>query len=258
MYSIGKFFGSLISPVGITLVGLAIFLALTLIYSMFGGGRLLNRIRKYIGIVSVCWLWVIATPLMSRFIGFGLEREFLVDGKIPKLDSYPKADAILLLGGSMGYDTNVCNTAEMWSSADRVWNAARLYHARKANKIIVTGGGVVASTKGLLLDFGIPANAIIFDETPRNTEEEARASASRGDKKVFVVTSAWHMKRTMMMFKKYAPGVDAIPAPTDFENTMAASCEVAFMDFLPNPSALVANSIAFHEWLGIFVHYILR
>lgn len=258
MYSIGKFFGSLISPVGITLVGLAIYLALTLISSTIGGCRLLNHVRRFIGILTMCWLWVFSTPLMSRFVGFGLEREFLVDGKIPKLDSYPKADAILLLGGGMGYDTNVCNTAEMWSSADRVWNAARLYNARKANKIIVTGGGVVASTKGLLLDFGIPANAIIFDETPRNTEEEVRAAAIRGDRKVLVVTSAWHMKRTVLLFGKYAPKIEAVPAPADFENTMASAHKISMWDFIPTPAALGANSIAFHEWLGIWAYRILR
>ena len=69
-----------------------------------------------------------------------------------------------------GGDTNVCDTAEMWSSADRVWQAVRLYKVAKADKIVVTGGGVVASTKVLLLDFGVSDEAIIFDEVPRNTE----------------------------------------------------------------------------------------
>lgn len=191
-------------------------------------------------------------------MGFGLEEEFLVDDKIPKLDSYPNADAILLLGGSMGCDTNICDTAEMWSSADRVWQAARLFKVGKADKIIVTGGGVVASTKALLLDFGVPGDAIIFDETPRNTEEEARAAAMRGDRRVIVVTSAWHMKRAMMMFDKYAPDVDAIPAPADFENTLASARAISYWDFIPNPAALAANSIAFHEWLGILAYRILR
>lgn len=258
MYSMGKFIGSLISPVGITLVGLAIYLVLSLISIRFGGGRLLNRARKSIGILTICWLWVFSIPLMSRFIGFGLEREFLVDDKIPRLDSYPDADAILLLGGSMGFDTNICDTAEMWASADRVWQAARLYNAGKTDRIVVTGGGVVASTKGLLLDLGVPDEAIIFDESPRNTEEEVRAAAIRGDKKVLVVTSAWHMKRAMLLFGKYAPDIEAVPAPSDFENTMASVRKISIWDFIPTPSALGANSIAFHEWLGILAYRILR
>lgn len=258
MYSIGKFIGSLISPVGITLVGLAIYLAFTIICIRLGGRRLLNSARKYIGILTVCWLWAFSTPFMSRFIGFGLEREYLVDDKIPRLNSYQKADAILLLGGAMGCDTNICDTAEMWSSADRVWQAARLYKAGKADRLVVTGGGVVASTKALLLDFGVPEEAIIFDESPRNTEEEVRAAAIRGDRKVLVVTSAWHMKRAMLLFRKYAPDVEAVPAPADFENTMASVRGVSVWDFIPTPSALGANSIAFHEWLGILAYRILK
>ena len=258
MYYIGKFIGLIISPVGITLIGLAIYLVTAMICTRFGSGCLLNQFGRFIGIATLCWAWVFSTPLMSRFIGFGLEREFLVQGKIPNLDSYPNADAILLHGGSMGYDTNVCNTAEMWSSADRVWQAARLFKAGRADRIIVTGGGVAASTKALLLDFGVPDEHMVFDEYPRNTEEEVRAAAMRDDKKVLVVTSAWHMKRTIMMFEKYAPDVIVIPAPADFENTMTASRDISFMDFFPCPSALCANSVAFHEWLGILAHLILR
>ena len=258
MYSVGKLVGSLLSPVGITLIGLTIYLGLSCISSVCDCCRTVNWTRKAIGILAVCWIWAFATPLMSRFVGFGLEQEFLVDDKIPKLDSYPNADAIILLGGSMGYDTNICDAAEMWSSADRVWNAARLFKAGKADKIIVTGGGVVASTKSLLLDFGVPAEAIIFDETPRNTEEEARAAAIYGDRKVLVVTSAWHMKRAMLLFGKYAPNIEAVPAPADFENTMAAARAISFWDFIPNPSSLSANTIAFHEWLGIWAYKTLR
>ena len=258
MYYIGKVIGSLVSPVGITLIGLALYFVLV---SIGGGNRcgsVWGRIGRFVGILTLCWLWFFSTSLVSRVVGFGLEREFLVADKIPNVDSYPNADAILLLGGSMGYNTNICDTAEMWSSADRVWNAARLFNAGKADKIIVTGGGVEASTKTLLLDFGVPANAIIFDESPRNTEEEVRAATVRGDRKVLVVTSAWHMKRAMLLFRKYAPNVEAVPAPTDFENTMASARAISFWDFIPNPAALSANSIAFHEWLGILACSVLR
>lgn len=258
MYSVGKLVGSILSPVGISLMGIAIYFGLSFICTRSCSGYVLNLIRKIIGILTFCWIWAFSSPFMERIIGFGLEKEFLVDDKIPKTDSYPNADAILLLGGGMGYDTNICDTAEMWSSADRVWNAARLFKAGKSNKIIVTGGDVEASTKALLLDFGIPADAIIFDETPRNTEEEARAAAARGDMTVLVVTSAWHMKRTKLLFDKYASGVEAIPAPADFENTIVSARAISFMDFIPSPAALNANTIAFHEWLGILAYGLLR
>lgn len=258
MYCLGKIVGSLVSPVGVALTGFVVYLGLLSVGTRFRHGCTLRRIRKCVGVFAICWIWFWAVPFSGRIVGVGLEREFLVSGKVPQIDSYPNADAILLLGGSMGADTNFCDTAEMWSSADRVWQAARLFKAGKANKIVVTGGGVEASTKSLLLDFGVPADALVFDEAPRNTEEEARAAAARGDGKVLVVTSAWHMKRAMMMFGKYAPAVEAIPAPADFENAIAAARGISFADFIPSPAALSANSVSFHEWLGIWAHMLLR
>ena len=70
--------------------------------------------------------------------------------------------------------------------------------------------------------------------------------------KVLVVTSAWHMKRTMLMYEKYAPDVEAIPAPCDFENTLGADKIGGWASLLPAPEAFLGNSVAFHEWLGYF------
>lgn len=202
-------------------------------------------------IAAAVWLWLWATPLMSRIVGASLERPYLVDGRVPRIESFPQADAILLLGGGMGADTNLSSYAEMWTSADRVWQAARLYKAGKALRVIATGGGVVDSTAGLLFDFGVPKEAVIFDEAPRNTEEEAKAAAKRKDKTVLVVTSAWHMKRALLMFSKYAPAVKAIPAPADFENSLAGVDSCSFLDLIPSPPSLMWNTVTFHEWLGI-------
>ena len=66
------------------------------------------------------------------------------------------------------------------------------------------------------------------------------------------------MKRTMLLFGKYAPNIEAVPTPADFENTIASARKISIWDFIPTPAALVANSIAFHEWLGIWAYRILR
>ena len=111
---------------------------------------------------------------MTWVVGVPLEREFLVDGKVPLVESFPEADAIVLLGGSMGIETNLSSYAEMWSGADRVWQAARLYKAGKAQKVIATGNGAVDTTLPLLLDFGVAKADVSFMDAV-NTEEEARS-----------------------------------------------------------------------------------
>ena len=275
MYTLNKIVGYLISPVGLSMALVAAAVV----------ARIIGR-RKLAGwavglALANFWLW--STPWMSGWMGVPLEADFLVEGRVPTIESLPQADAIVLHGGSMGIATNVSPYAEMWTSADRVWHAARLWREqvkRKTEKgesadikILVTGGSVKLTTAGLLQDLGVPTNAVVFVEEPRNTEEEAKGvegvekvekveeveKVEKGDKKkVLVVTSAWHMRRTMLMYEKYAPGVEAVPAPCDFENTLGAEKAEGWMCLLPAPEVFMWNSVAFHEWLGYFGYKWLR
>ena len=260
MYYLNKIIGFLISPIGIAIAGLVFAVVLSRIKRV--------RLAKWIGGVTVVWLWLWMTPFMTRFVGAPLEREFLVSGRVPAVESFPEADAIVVLGGSMGSDTNLSGYAEMWTSADRVWQAARLWKAGKAPKIIATGNGARESTLGLLKDFGVDEKCVEFLDA-RNTEEEARvvgevvfnAEKQRGreaESKILLVTSAWHMKRARMMFEKYAKGVEVVCAPADFEMRMVAKWKFSLELVMPSGYSFMLNSVAFHEWVGIVGYKILR
>lgn len=158
----------------------------------------------------------------------------------------------------MGCATNVSDYAEMTQGSDRVWQAVRLYKAGKAPRIICTGRGNETTTKGLLMDFGVPTNVMMFLDGPRNTEEEAQEVAKQGVKSVLLVTSAWHMKRAKMMFEKYARGLDVLPAPADFEATVAFSSGFSLKELIPNALALISNECFFHEWLGYWAYKYFR
>ena len=334
MYVLNKIVGYLVSP-----VGFAMTLAVAAVLARIWGKR---RLAKWAVVLALANFWIWSTPLMSRWVGVPLEAEFLTEGRVPAVESFPAADLIVLHGGSMGVATNISPYAEMWTSADRVWHAARLWkeQVKRKNekgksaevKILVTSAGTDLSTGPLLEDLGVPKDAIIYDFGPRNTEEEAKAverfsrkgreccdrnicvtphsacfaarfargiytatsspdaeliSVAATNKnmstaqnvvlhqatkspsgckqilrnnsdlcvkktRVLVVTSAWHMKRTMLMYRKYAPNVEAIPAPCDFENTLGAANASGFRALLPDPAAFMYNSVAFHEWLGYF------
>ena len=260
MYTINKIIGYLISPAGF---GMALVVAAVLARVL--GKR---RLAGWAALLALANFWIWSTPLMTKWMGAALEAEFLVDGRVPSVESMPEADLIELHGGGMGIVTNFSPYAEMWLGADRVWHAARLWKAGKAPKILVTSDGTDLSTRPLLADLGVPKEAIVYDFAPRNTEEEAKAVAvhcststlnfASTRPKVLVVTSAWHMKRTMLMYQKYASNVEAFPAPCDFENTMAIEKEPGWSRFLPDPAAFMANGIAFHEWLGYFGYKWLR
>lgn len=279
MYYINKIVGFLVSPIGGAIAGGVIAAVCARL------GR--KRMAKWIGGLTVAWLWLWMTPIMAWVVGVPLESEFLVDGRVPAVESFPEADAIVLLGGSMGIETNTSSYAEMATSADRVWQAARLYRAGKANKIIATGNGAVDTTLPLLVDFGVAKADVSFMDAV-NTEEEARSigkmlvksvgveelgveefgesdspthpikHSSTARPKVLLVTSAWHMKRARLMFKKYAPDIEVACAPADFENIFTVEKTLLFKMLLPDPNVFMLNSVAFHEWVGIVGYGVFR
>ena len=249
MYYINKIIGCVVSPVGLAIIG--------------GAGALIcarlkrQRVAKWLGWAAFVWLWLWMTPIMTWVVGVPLEREFFVDGRVPMVETFPAADAIILLGGGMGADTNHNSYAEMSSGADRVWQAARLFKAEKAPVIVATGFYPQDTTLPLLKDFGLAEDCVSFLEA-RNTEEEAKGIAKKGYKKILLVTSAWHMKRARLMFEKYAPGIEVVCAPADFEHTMMAENLFSPKAILPDVNAFYLNSTAFHEWVGIVGYKLLR
>ena len=246
MYYINKIVGFAVSPIGIAIFGGLL--------ALFCAKREYRRAAKWLGWLTVVWLWLWMTPAMTWIVGVPLEKEFLVDGKVPTVETFPEVDAIVLLGGSMGIETNLSQYAEMWTSADRVWQAARLYRAEKATKIIATGNYAIDTTLPLLLDFGVVKDDVSFLDA-RNTEDEAKGIAKKGVDKILLVTSAWHMKRARLMFEKYAPEIEVICAPADFENSMTAARGISLV---PDFNVFALNSVAFHEWVGIIGYTIFR
>ena len=255
MYLLNKIVGGCLNPL---VIGLALVVA---------GGLCLWLKRRKTGfgllIGSVSWLWLWSTPVMFRWLGRSLEREW----PVVKAEDSPQADAIVLLGGGMGSNTNVYPYAEMWSGADRVWHAARLYKAGKAPIVIPTGVGERESTLPLLRDLGVPESAVVIEDKARNTEENARfveqilAAKNTEDAKTFkvlLVTSAWHMRRSVLMYRRYAPSLEIIPAPADYEATVMTGHPFLLKEIWPDAFMLSANSYMFKEQIGYWGYRLLR
>ncbi len=254
MYLLNKIVGGCLNPLVIGLVLVIV------------GGLCLWRSWRKTGfgllIGAVAWLWLWSTPMMYRWIGGSLESEW----PVVKAEDAPTADAIVLLGGGMGSNTNVYPYAEMWNGADRVWHAARLYKAGKAPLVVPTGKGEQESTVPLLRDLGVPESAIVVENKARNTEENARfvekilepRNTQNTRKRVLLVTSAWHMRRSVLMYRKYAPSLEIVPAAADYEATVQTGHPLCFKDIWPDTNALFANSYIFKEYLGYWGYRLFR
>ena len=191
-----------------------------------------------------------------------------------KVEDMPCADAIVLLGGGMSCNTNELIYPEMFQAADRVWHAARLWKAGKAPVVITSGELEAVSTVPLLRDMGLPDSAIIVEPDAKNTEENAQLVAAilkkrvtdpAATSKILLVTSAWHMRRSILMFKRAfaaiardgGPQIEIIPAATDYDG-LCCKRPFKYVDIFPSAEFMSKKSYAFKEILGYWGYRLFR
>ena len=231
---------------------------LPLVFAVLGAALVARRRRLggwMLGI-SLAALWFESTPPCMFLLGLPLERPYL---SAQSVDSLPKADAVVVLGGGMGKVDDMVYP-DMNEAADRVWHAARIWKAGKAPVVVVSGVNDLSSTVPLLVDFGVPREAIAVDDKSRNTYENSRfteellrsrasAAGASGAPSVLLVTSAWHMRRALGNFSKTSLRV--VPAPCDFPVCGAWAAEKYWWDWVsPTPDTLKLTNCMFKEWLG--------
>lgn len=185
------------------------------------------------------------------------------------LQPVPKAEAIVVLGGSIRPPIAPRVWPEVLESGDRVLYGARLYREGYAPKVILSGGRISWSGKSageaqdmetLMTFMGVPKTAFLLDSTSLNTYQNAvnvKAILTQENIKgpVLLVTSAIHMPRSIAIFKKQ--GINAIAAPTDylFDNTPVAP---GLLDFIlrlfPDSEALFQTTQALKEYIGLWIY----
>lgn len=273
MYSLNKVVWVIANPlmVGCLMLGLGIVLKLLGLVITIGSTkrRRIFKVAWILVALSFVWFWLWGTSAWSRVVGQNLERDFLdADGRMVAAVDYPVYDAIVDLGGGCGVRTNMYDGVMLNAAADRAYFSALLWKAGKAPIIIVSGSGLELADKVFMQDIGVPEEAIVVENEAMNTEGNAkfveRLVKSRVDEKdaeahkpkVLLVTSAWHMKRSLLMFNKYARDIEVVPAPCDFETIRVDG--FAMSDLLPDSGSFECNCRYYHEWLGIWGYKYLR
>ncbi len=109
---------------------------------------------------------------------------------------------------------------------------------------------------------GVPKSAILEDPTSLNTYENAvnvrQILVARKLKRVPLVTSALHMPRSLLIFRKQ--GIDAIPAPTDFlvaDEPLPPGGEpiqAIVLKSLPDAAKMQQFSVVLKEYIGLVVY----
>lgn len=108
----------------------------------------------------------------------------------------------------------------------------------------------LSAVESFFINRGIPAENIIVEDKSKNTRENAEQVVELvGGEPFFLVTSAYHMERAVMEFKKN--GANPIPAPTDFRKRKN---NYLFGDYIPDSENLRKSDLAFHEHFGILYY----
>jgi len=246
LFALMKFVTWLASPLVLGLAGI------------LAGGYWAWRDRMRRGLwalaLSFVWLWVWASPGFLILFGGALERTC----PPAKVDALPRADAIVVLGGGLASPTALTCYAELSSGADRGWHAARCYHAGKAPVILFSGVGEGPGMKEFLTDLGVPPSRIVLETKSKNTYENSLFTRDKLEamkaKRIILVTSAWHMRRAMMTFKRM--GVEVVPAGADYEALTASGCMTPRMSayYLPNADCLNKSSAVLKEHIGYWAY----
>lgn len=184
----------------------------------------------------------------------------------------PKTEAIVVLGGCTESALSPRPWVEITQEGDRVLYAAKLYRDGKAPRLILSGGRFNWRGSGnpesedmaiLLEPMGVPRSAMLQDPNSLNTRENAinvkQIMEAQGIRRVLLVTSALHMPRSLMIFRKL--GVDAIAAPTDFTSTQLDpqqinAAEANIIDALPDADQLRRTTRALKEYVGIAIYWL--
>ncbi|HZP98990.1 MAG TPA: YdcF family protein [Reyranella sp.] len=196
---------------------------------------------------------LLSLPRVSESLVGRLEGEAIAAAKDAKPCCYA---AIVVLGGTIVPASHrVTPPFHLLEGAERVVYAADLFHKGVAPRIIVSGGRIktyadseAQAMKELLVQLGVPAEAITLEDQSRNTLENiAFVHRIVGDAPVALVTSGFHMPRALKIARK--AGLRASAFPTDLRHR--AAYRRGWQNWLPSIEAEEVSCIALREYLAL-------
>ena len=216
------------------------------------------RLGRKLLIGSVVLLAMCAFSPLGYWLLYPLEQRF------PPWDAARGApDGMIVLGSSIDSDLSVAHGgAVVRSTPDRVIAAAALAHRYPNARIVFAGGSPhlisndarEADYAGALFEsLGIAKARILMERRSRNTQENAEFSkavaAPKNGERWLLVTSAFHMPRSVGLFRKAGFAVE--PYPVDWR--VGDSSDLLLFSTI-GLDGLARTDIAIREWIGLFAY----
>ncbi len=220
---------------------------------------LINKKKNILVIYKINKLIILILFIIGIFpignIGLkNLEKDYLIQPEIDKIEN------IIILGGTFRtHNSFVLDKIELSNQSERLITSIKLFIKHPNSKIYFVGGdaNLVSQNKNeidlakiFFNEMDLDLNRIEFIPNSRNTIESFKSlnNLNIKDKKNILITSAFHMKRSMLISKKY--NFNLIPYAVDFRSisTPGALNKYQYFDIVSN---LGKFNLFFREILGI-------
>jgi uncharacterized SAM-binding protein YcdF (DUF218 family) len=237
-------------------------LFLSIATALIVGLVLIRRAERLCGLLlmlGATTLWILSSSLVTSHLMQVWESS--VETTKPSVDE--PFDFVIVFGG--GTSVSPTGRSQFGNAGDRVGYAAQLYFQGAAKHLVTTGDTMIASgtlsgtfdqkddpsfqTKQIWMQLGIPDEAI--SEIPgENTFSEIASLKQRPElwqgKRCGLITSAFHMHRTMRLAKQ--AGVVALPIAADYR---AGVGPITINHFFPETEGLARLQLLIKEWLAM-------
>jgi uncharacterized SAM-binding protein YcdF (DUF218 family) len=217
--------------------------------------------RGLVAVVTIVLIGLAFLPV-AQWVTVPLEDRFARPEPMPA-----RVDGIVILGGALGTSL-VADRGEVsiGSMGERILAGIALMRRYPEARVIYTGGDPTLQGLGpnpteaeaarpLLASLGVDVGRISFEAAARNTYENAvlarQAMAPQPGEVWLLVTSAWHMPRSVGVFRKV--GWEVVPYPVDYV-TSGRFWRNKGVDLTGELGGL---SLAVHEWIGLVAYWLL-
>lgn len=223
-------------------------------------------VTRFVSLGRKCLIAAITLFAICGFSPLGPWVLYSLESRFPPWDESKGApDGIIVLGGSIDPVLSAAHGgAVVKSSGDRIIAAAALARRYPNARIVFSGGSGNLIGDGpreadyavaLFESLGISKQRLTMERQSRNTHENVEFTkaivAPKSGERWLLVTSAFHMPRSVGLFRKVGFAVE--PYPVDWRVGGRADL-VSFQVF---PAEGMANlDIGVREWIGLVAYWI--
>ncbi|RTE91536.1 YdcF family protein [Bradyrhizobium sp. LVM 105] len=204
---------------------------------------------------------------LAAFSPLGNLLIYPLESRFPVWDASRGApDGIIVLGGSVDTDLSAAHrTPVVAHAADRLFAPAELAQRYPNARIVFTGGSAnLLSTEAKEADYsapileklGIPKQRLILERDSRNTWENAiftkKLVSPKPGERWLLVTSAFHMPRSIGIFRKAGFEVEAYPV-----DWRMGGRDDLFSFTNMAADGLRRTEVAVREWIGLVAYRLM-